>query len=289
MYNFIINSSSPKGRRAIKILSKELNKRGLEYKFHFTSYAKHAQVLAGELAASGQKNIIGIGGDGTFHEIINGIANLSDVNMGFIPLGSGNDFATAAGLPKHNIKKALKHILDGNIRKIDYIQFASGPRCLNVAGTGLDIEVLNKTLAMRRLKGKPMYLWALIRVLKNFEPYKLSVEFEGQKKSYECIMIAVANGTDIGGGMRVSPRSDLGDGKLNLVVIKMVDRKKIKYLLPKFLSGRHIDMYFTEHYLVDRVKITSDIAYKVQLDGEIYSNLDFDCHVVEKGINMFSG
>lgn len=286
MYNFIIRSSE-KGRKAMKTIAKEMARRGLEYKFHLTDYPKHAKVLAGELAKAGEKNIIGIGGDGTFHEIINGIDNLSEVNLGFIPSGSGNDFATAARLPKHSLKKALKIILDGKIKKVDYIQFANGVRSLNAAGTGLDVEVLNKTLAMRRLKGKPMYLWALIRVLKDFESYNLTVEFEGQKKTYECIMVCVANGTYIGGGMKVSPNSDISDGKLNLIVVKMVGRKKFKYLLPKFLSGKHIGL-FADEFLVDKVRISSDVPYRVQLDGEIYSDLDFDCYVVKNGINMYS-
>mgnify|MGYP000865779575 CR=1 FL=1 len=286
MYHIIINSSTKKGRRAVDKLTKELTRRGLEYKFHFTQFPKHAKTLAAEIAQSGAKNIIGVGGDGTFHEIINGIQNLSEVNLGFIPLGSGNDFATCAKLYKHSVKKALDSILTGNIKKIDYIQFESGIRCLNIAGTGLDVEVLKKTLAMRRLKGKPMYLWGLIRVLKNFDPYKIDVEFDGQKKSYECIMIGVANGTNFGGGMKLSPYSNISDGKLNLVVIKMVKRSKIKFILPKFLRGGHINMYFTEHYIVDKVKISSQESYKVELDGEIYSDLNFDCHVVRSGINM---
>ncbi len=286
MYHIIINASSKKGQQAVKEISKELARRSIEYKFYFTQYPKHAQELAKEIEATGAENIIGVGGDGTFHEIINGIQNLSEINLGFIPMGSGNDFATCARLNKRSIKKALNDILVGNIKKLDYIQFESGLRCLNIAGTGLDVEVLKKTLAMRRLKGRPNYLWGLIRVLKDFEPYKIDVEFDGQKKSYECIMVGVCNGAYFGGGMKLSPFSDISDGKLNLVVIKMVKRSKIKFILPKFLRGGHIDMYFTEHYLVDKVKISYDESYKVELDGEIYSGLDFNCHVVQGGINM---
>ncbi|HEY8389863.1 MAG TPA: diacylglycerol kinase family protein [Clostridia bacterium] len=286
MYHIIINSSSKKGKRAVKDITKELTKRGVEFEFHFTQYAKHAKVLAAEVSQAGAKNIIGVGGDGTFHEIINGIQNLSEVNLGFIPLGSGNDFAACAKLKKGNVKKALNDILTGNIKKIDYIQFEDGLRCLNIAGTGLDVEVLKNTLAMRRLKGKPMYLWGLIRALKNFNPYKINVEIDGQTKSYECIMVGVANGMYFGGGMNLSPLSNISDGKLNVVIIKMVKRSQIKFLLPKFLRGSHINMYFSEHYVVDKVKITNDQSYRVELDGEIYSNLNFDCHVVPGGINM---
>lgn len=244
--------------------------------------------MAGEIAASGGKDIIAVGGDGTFHEIINGIPDLSSVNIGFIPLGSGNDFASTAKLPKGNILKALDVILNHKIRQIDYIQFIGGLRCLNIAGTGLDIEVLKATLAMRRLKGKPMYLWGLIRVLKNFESYKLDVEIDGQKQSYECIIAGVCNGARFGGGMNLSPRSDLSDGLLNLVVIKMVARKRIKWLLPRFLFGNHIDMDITVHRLIKNAKISSPVPYKIELDGEIYSDVEFDCAVVPKGINMYS-
>jgi diacylglycerol kinase (ATP) len=287
MYDIIVNSASKKGLKAAKKISRELSRRKIEYEFHYTSYPKHAKVLAGELAAAGKKNIIGIGGDGTFHEIVNGIQNLSEVNLGFIPLGSGNDFAKTAKLPKNNLKKALKIILDGNIKKIDYIQFANGTRSLNAAGTGMDVDVLNKAYAFRRLKGFPNYLWALLRVLKNFEPYYLTVETDGQKKTYECMIVCVANGIFIGGGMKVSPFSDLSDGKLNLVVVHNVPRKLYRKYLPKFLTGKHIGL-FAEQFLVDKVKVTSDKTMRAQLDGEIYNDFNFDCHVVKSGINMFS-
>lgn len=287
MYDFIVNSASKKGLKAAKQISKELNKRGVEYAFHYTSYPKHAKVLAKELAEAGRKNIIGIGGDGTFHEIVNGVPNLSEVNLGFIPLGSGNDFAKSAKLPRNNLKKALKIVLNGNIKKIDYIQFANGVRSLNAAGVGMDVDVLNKAYAWRRLKGFPNYLWALIRCLKRYEPYYFTVEFDSQEKSYKGMIVSVANGIFIGGGMKVSPLSRIDDGKLNLVAVLDVPRKLFRRYLPKFLTGKHIGL-FAEHYLVDRVKIVSDKPIKAQLDGEIYNNFDFDCYVVKGGINMFS-
>lgn len=286
MLNIILNANTSKGKAAQKKIEELLRQRGEEFCFYPTSYAGHTKILAGQIAASGEKNIIAVGGDGTFHEVINGIKDLSSVNLGFIPLGSGNDFAKCAKLPK-KLNAALDRILKRNIRKVDYISFSNGLRCLNVTGTGLDIEVLKKTLAMRRLKGKPKYLWALIRVLKNFEPYKIQVDKgDGNIQTYECIIVAVCNGTDFGGGMKISPCSDIADGKLNLVIVKMVERKKIKFLLPKFLNGRHINMYFTEHYEVEKVKVISDNV-KVELDGEIYSHVPFECEVVKGGINMY--
>lgn len=286
MYNIIINASTDKGRKAVKKISKILDKRGAEYKFHFTSYPKHAKEIAYELAESGEKNIIGVGGDGTFHEIINGVQNLSGVNLGFVAYGSGNDFAKAAGLPVNNLKKAFEIILNGKTKKIDYLQFKNGLRCLNAAGMGMDVEVLSKAYAWRRLKGWPNYLWAVIRVLKTFEGYNFTVEFDGEKKTYDCMMMCLSNGIYIGGGMKVSPNSVIDDGKLNLVVIKIVDRKLYKRLLPKFLTGKHIGL-FADEYLVENVKITSNAPLKAQLDGEIYPDFEFNCRIVKSGINMF--
>lgn len=287
MLNFIVNCCKKSGIRAKDRISAYLDKKGIEYRFYSTECGGHAQNLARGLEQNGEKTIIAIGGDGMFHEVLNGLTDPSSVKLGFIPAGSGNDFAKCARLPLNPVK-ALKIILNGKLHAVDYILFANGTKCLNICGTGLDVEVLKTDLAIRRLKGKPNYLFALIRVLRKFNSYPLTVTHDGGTNDYECLMVGACNGTHFGGGMKLSPHSSLSSGKINLIIIKMVERRRIKFILPRFLTGKHIHMDFTEHYLTDHVRITSPAKYKLQLDGEIYSDMEFDCRIVPSGINMFT-
>ena len=147
--------------------------------------------------------------------------------------------------------------------------------------------MLLKARAIRRLTGKPKYLLALIRALKRFDPYRMTVSVNGQSETFDCIMMGVCNGTDFGGGIKLSPMSKVDDGVLDIVIIKMVERKKIKWLLPRFIRGKHIGKYYCVHYRSDACKITNDKNYKINLDGEIYSNLNFDCKLIAGGLKIY--
>ena len=185
--------------------------------------------------------------------------------MGFIPAGRGNDFTRAAGFNLNPIK-ALKDILAGNTKKIDYIKVGN-KRCLNVAGTGLDVKVLELAYEKSGLT----YLSSLVYWLNHMVPCNATITCDdGQPFKVNCIMAGVCNGIAIGGNIRISP-------------VSKIDVMKI---LPKFVKGKHMDMPITTHIRCKKVTIESDAD--IELDGEIYRNLPFDCEVVEKGLTIFT-
>lgn len=286
MLNFIINinSGKGKGKKTLKKLEKFCSKNNVEYKVHKTNAPKHASEIAKSLSSfDKEETIIAVGGDGTFHEVINGINNFNNVKIGFIPSGRGNDFAKSANLSTKPIK-ALKDILKNEEKTIDYIQIGD-IRSLNVAGTGLDVEVLERVAGKT---GKITYLVSLLYCVKHFTPYNLDVTIDGTTINYpNCIMIGVCNGTCIGGGMKISPHSDLSDNKLNVIIIQMPKDGKLMKALYSFLPGKHIDKEFTTEIICDSVKITSKDNYPLQLDGEIYKDLEFDCKLIKNGIRTF--
>lgn len=290
MLNFIANlkSGQSKTSRTVGAISKYLDKRNVDYKFHFTTHAGHAVQIVKDLESKGADNVIALGGDGTFHEVLNGITDFSKITMGMIPCGSGNDFVQTFKAAKRPLKKLLESFIDKTTAKIDFIQFADGLRSLNVAGTGLDVQVLLKARAYKKLKGKPNYIACLIRVLKNFKPYTVTVTLDGESNTYDCIMAGLCNGRQFGGGIKLSPQSKLDDGKLHLIIMTMVDQKYVKWVLPGFIMGKHLNKPYCVHKIVaDRILITNEHGYKVELDGEIYSNLNFDAHVEHKKLSVF--
>ena len=286
MMNFIINPQSGKGRgaRLTKEIEKYCESHGIEYKIHLTAAKGDGEKIAHELTEENlNAEIIAVGGDGTFHEVLNGLVAPSECTLGFIPAGRGNDFARSANLSR-KVSEAMKVITNGNTKHIDYINCESR-RCLNVAGTGLDIDVLERVDGH---KGNLKYVKSLLYCIKHFTPYKVKVEIGDTEQEYDCIMAGICNGKAFGGGITLSPLSEIDDGLLNVIVMTMPEDGKIMKVLPKFVSGKHMDLPITHHVKCEKVKVTNYSGKPVELDGEIYRDIMLDCEIVKGGLKVYS-
>lgn len=282
MIEIIANKNSGKGNGAkvLSVVSEYLDNCGAEYNVHVTNAVGHAKALAAELSATGV-TVVALGGDGTFHEVLNGI-DFDKSRMGLIPAGRGNDFAIGTGAASLDPIKAISSIMRGEPRDLDYIQIAD-KRCINVAGTGLDVEVLLKTA---KSKNKLTYTASLFRCLLHYKPYHVTVGVNGEAAEYYCIMVGVCNGTQIGGGIRLSPQSIADDGTLDVMIIEKPTGKPTLFVMPEFVKGKHMGKPYARRIKCECVKIKTPAP--VQLDGEIYYNLDFDAHVVKGGLKTFA-
>lgn len=278
MLHFIINMQSGKGRgrKVWQKIGAYLHRRNIGYCLYVTEKARDATRFAEQIH---EGTICAVGGDGTFHDVVNG-ADFSKVDLGLIPAGRGNDFANGVGIPTDPIK-ALKRVLYGKRVPIDYID-VSGVRCLNVGGTGLDVAVLERVYSGQ----SKSYISSLLWNLKHFEPFRFRVTTDGESKDYETIMVGACNGFQIGGGIRLSPASDISDGKINAVIMSMPEDGKLLKALIKFKAGRHLNEPYTKHILCEELSALSDKPYPIQLDGEIYRDLPLVCKIVKGGIHL---
>ena len=273
-------SGKDNGIIALKKVQSYLNNRNIPHTIHITNKSGHAKELAQELSEKGAKKIVALGGDGTFHEVLNGI-DFNKSSLGFIPAGRGNDFAKSSKISL-NTEEALEAIIRGNPETYDYIQIGD-LRCLNVAGTGLDVDVLKYTA---NRNNKITYAGSLLKCLLNYKPYTIQVELDGQTKEYSCVMAGLCNGNQFGGGLKLCPPAKPDDGKLDLVVIEKPPRVPTFFLIPCFAKGNHMQKTFVKHFLCDKVKITTPAP--IQLDGEIYYNQSFDAQIVTGGVKTFA-
>ena len=284
MIDIIANKSSGKGNGA-KCLAKAsafLDASGVPYRVHETHCVGHGKQLASSLSESGSDTIVALGGDGTFHEVLNGI-DFSRARMGLIPAGRGNDFAIGTAAASLDPVQAISDIVRGEYKDLDYIQVAD-KRCINVGGTGLDVEVLLKTAKSRN---KLSYVASLFRCLLKFKPYPVEISADGgEPQKFDCIMTGVCNGTQIGGGIRLSPISVANDGKLDIIVMEKPKHIPTVLVMPKFVKGKHLNKPYTHHIICESVKVVTPAP--VQLDGEIYYDLDFDAHIVKGGLKTFA-
>jgi YegS/Rv2252/BmrU family lipid kinase len=221
MYHLIANptAGSKKVVRTLKKVRKVLDEAGVEYTVHETTHKGEGREIAEQLTQQDGVEIIVVGGDGTVHEVLNGIHDPASCRLGIIPSGTGNDFAERAGIST-DAKTAALLILDGEAKETDYLE-VGGKRCMNVAGFGIDVDVLERC-KRGKMKGKMKYLFSLLQSLFAFKGYRIEMESDGKKESHSALIAAVCNGAQFGGGIPICPAAEVDDGKFDVIVVDCI-------------------------------------------------------------------
>ncbi len=279
MYHIILNPTAGK-KKALKnlaVVEKLLTEREIAYEVHRTTAVHDGTTIAKMLTEAGEQELIVLGGDGTLHEVLGGIADPTRCRLGLIPSGTGNDFAGRVGIPL-DAAKALSIILEGKTRATDYLE-VDGVRCMNVAGVGMDVDVLERC-KKGKLKGKIKYLMSLIRSLFAFKGIPVRIESEGVEERRDVLIAAACNGTQFGGGICICPPAQVDDGKLDVVVVDCIGGKmKIIKAFLWLMKGKILEYPAAKHFLCERVCFTPDVLCAAQLDGELYHDLRLDIRI----------
>ena len=287
--NLIINPTSKDGLASVSRIENILESKGIQHNTFVCHEREQAREAILKISSDGaHPNVIAVGGDGTFNNVINSIPDFDKVNVGFIPAGTGNDFALSLGI-SHDPITAIDDILAGNVKNIDLID-VDGKICLNVTATGLDIEVLRTYNKMKHFKGKIKYNLALIKTLLCFGSYKAVIKIDGQELNRDAFLVAAGNAKYFGGGMMVTPHAEVDDGKISVTIIKRLNKLKIPFVLLKFMKGKHDKIRkYCESYLCDEFEVIlpEEKVPAVNIDGEIFENHPFLCKVLPRKLRMF--
>lgn len=224
---------------------------------------------AAELARSAATNadvICVVGGDGTVHEVANGL--LPDpVPMVVIPCGSGDDFARLVGCP-HDADELFSVLDDGVGVKLDVLD-AGECYCVNSCGLGFEAQVTKNSRSIQRLKGLPLYLLALAKALAEFRCPNVTITLEnGEVLSGERLLVSVGNGVSAGGGFFLTPEAVPDDGLIDICVVEKMGRIKMLGLLPLSLKGTHTTRREVEMRRSRSVTVESDGPLHTHIDGE---------------------
>ncbi|MFU8773926.1 MAG: diacylglycerol/lipid kinase family protein, partial [Anaerolineales bacterium] len=211
-----------------------------------TVYPTHAMEIARKSAKDGYDLIIAVGGDGTVHEIINGLMEFPferRPHLGIVPLGSGNDFAHNIGM-QNRPELALRQILTGKPLKIDVAHLSDNlgrqEYWNNTMGIGFDGTVAIRTRSISVVRGFMMYLVAVLQtILLNHEAPHLTIVTDLESWEEHKLMLALCNGSREGGGFFVAPDARVDDGWLDYVTIDKVSRLMMLRLIPEVMKGTH--------------------------------------------------
>ena len=243
-----------------------------------TVYPTHAIELARQAGEQGYEVVIAVGGDGTVHEVINGLMQVPARDrplLGIVPTGSGNDFAHAVGAFAEP-ETALNHVLTGEAMPIDLglLTDEDGRKEYfdNTLGLGFDAVVTIRSHKLPIVRGFLMYLTAVIQtIILNFDPMGLHVETESETWDLPTLMLTLCNGPREGGGFLVAPEARLDDGILHYATIRKVSRPMMFRLIPEVMKGTHGRFKPVRMGTCRKMSMTSDRPIYIHADGEIYT------------------
>jgi len=251
-----------------------------------TVYPTHAIELAKQAAAEGCDLVVAMGGDGTVHEVMNGLMQVPAEKrpaMGIVPIGSGNDFAYAMGITNKS-PQALANALKGeNIQTVDIglitDEYGRKEYFDNTLGIGFDAVVTIRSHKLPIVKGFLMYLTAVIQtIIMNHNAAKMQIETESLKWEQDVIMLTLCNGPREGGGFMLSPNSKNNDGKMEFLTVKKVSRATMFRLVPEFLKGTHMRFKQIQMGEFKTFKLSSNLPMYIHADGEVYTSFGSNLH-----------
>lgn len=290
MLDFIVYAKTlnRKRKKLLTALKSRLEERGAEYKLHILETAGSATQYVNELTNAGADTVIAVGGDGTINEVLNGICDPKRCALGLIPAGTGNDFSVAAQIP--NGIAALDLILDKEPKPTDYIQFDDGKRSVNIAGMGIDVDILER-VAKKKRGGKSKYFFSLLSSLAHYKAIELEVSADGGEPVYYKSLIAcVCNGFRLGGGIPICPDAKIDDGKMELIVADCPPRHKIPAALIKLMRGKVLSLPIIHRVSCTAARIaTPKGVATAQYDGEIKTCASLSAQLVSGKLKMFRG
>ncbi|MBQ7323704.1 MAG: diacylglycerol kinase family lipid kinase [Clostridia bacterium] len=286
MYNIIFNpvAGKKKAFENLDVVKRIMDECKVEYNIYKSGGIHDAEYIARDLTQKGETSLIVLGGDGTLNEVLNGLVDPSVCTLGLVPSGTGNDFAERMGIPL-DPEQAIRRIMANDAKPVDYID-VSGTRSMNVAGLGMDVDVLERC-QRGNMKGKLKYLLSLVQSLFSFKGYRVHIEAEGVSEDRDVLLCAVCNGSQFGGGIRICPAADPADGKLDVVTVDCIGGKlAIIKAFMELLKGKILEYPLTKHYLVEKVTFTPKQDCPIQLDGELYQHHAFEAEV-KKGLKFY--
>ncbi len=229
----------------------------------------HAADLGRAAVAAGTDALVVVGGDGMVHLGAQVLAG-TDIPLGVVPAGTGNDVARMLGITPNDPGAAAETVVAGvargRTRRLDLARIGA-TRVVTVVATGFDSRVNERANQMRRPRGRLRYPLATLAELRTFRPVPYTLEIDDTRVETEAMLVAVGNGPSYGGGLQIVPGARPDDGWLDVVVIGPMGRVGLARTFPLLPSGRHTSHPAYTHHLARRVSVAAPglVAYG---DGE---------------------
>jgi diacylglycerol kinase (ATP) len=285
------NKNFKKSWNKIKYLLKLKN---IQYSFAITQYTKHETILIKEVIKKGYRNIISVGGDGTLHHVVNGIMTqryikTSEIKLGIIPLGTGNDWIKTYNIP-NSIEKSIDIIKKNStiFQDIGCITLQNGKKEYfnNLGGIGYDGYVVKNLNYLKKI-GSLAFLLSGLYSLFSYKKTKYSISIKNKTIQEKCLMIIFGICKYSGGGLRITENPNPTDGLLDITIVKDISFFDVLINLPKLYNGTIVHHKKVDNYKVKDVKIINNYNSIIEADGEIIGNNSLNVSIHDKAVQFF--
>lgn len=283
----IVNPAAGGGRSA-KLAGSEiarLKEKGLRIDVIASTGPGHASELAREAYAQGYRRFLAVGGDGTAHEIINGIFSqeqtVDRIELGFLPLGTGNSFLR--DFTKNGAESSLEALQTGRKRRVDLLRLRHSAGTIysfNLLSVGFTADVGAITNRVFKPFGHLGYLLGVfVKVIQlNRRGFKMRCDDDQEWDERRCLFLTFNNSKYTGGTMLIAPNADPSDGLIEYVRWGPIGRLGLIHMLPRLYDGTHIEHPLASRRAVKRVEFALDAPVDVMVDGEI---ITVNCQALE--------
>ncbi|MBP1703350.1 MAG: hypothetical protein H6Q38_2457, partial [Chloroflexi bacterium] len=242
----------------------------------------------------GYELVIAVGGDGTVHEIINGLMQVPPEQrpkLGVVPLGSGNDFSHAIGMDPRPAF-ALRQVFTGQPKRVDVGRLLDGhgrqEYFNNTLGIGFDAAVTIRSRNFAMVRGFLIYFIAVLQtIILNHDAPRMQVATDRETWDEEMLMLVLCNGGREGGGFLVAPDARIDDEVLHYAGVRRVSRPMMIRLVPEVMRGTHGNFSQVRMGQFTRMSLQADRPLYIHIDGEIFAGFGVDVRKLD--IEIFPG
>jgi diacylglycerol kinase (ATP) len=284
---FLTNPTSGKGKgaRYAAVALPRIRAAGFAVEDLVGRDADEARVLAERAVADGVEALVVCGGDGLVHLGAQAVAG-TDVALGIVPAGTGNDVARYFDIPRKDPAAAADIVVASRRRTLDLAR--SGDKYfVTVLAAGFDAIVNERANRMTWPRGQMRYNLATLAELRVFEPIPYTLDLDGATRRLDAMLVAVGNGPSFGGGLRITEGAIVDDGMLDVVIIKPMSKPDLVRTYPKLFKGTHVTHPQYEHHRVRSVTVAASgiVAYA---DGERFGGLPITVECVPGALDVLS-
>lgn len=300
----IVNKAAGGGRtgRDWPVIEKLLQQHNIRYLPFFTDRRLHASIIARTKIKEGYSRIIVVGGDGTMNEVINGLFSqgrirTSDVMLGMIPVGTGNDWARMFNIPWGyeeavlTIKKQHTFVQDAGL--VHYSRNGTGWKryFINIAGMGFDARVTERSNKLKE-KGKGgvmLYFYTLLTSLIRYRSLKAEIDIDGRKMDRSIFSMNVGICKYSGGGMMQVPHAVADDGLYSITLIRKMGKLNVLANVKRLYRGTIGEHSRVETYTGQSVQVAGTTQLKLETDGESLGHGPLRFQIIPRSVTVIAG
>jgi YegS/Rv2252/BmrU family lipid kinase len=281
-------------------ISSLLKKAGLSFDYSFTEGQGHGIELARSAAGDGYRFVVAVGGDGTIHEVANGILltqNARETSLGVVCTGTGSDLSRSVGIP-HDYTQACSNLtsprrmnIDIGVVKYRHKGQAAERYFVNSAGIGFDATVVVATNQLPKFLGGTIpYLTGLARTFLGYRNKNVVFKIgDRPPEKARVLSLVVANGKYFGGGMQVAPEAKLDDNLLDIVIVGDFGKLELLRIFPRIYKGTHLSYRKVRLEKDTRLEIESSQKVLLQADGEFLGEGPVSFSILPRALTLVVG